>query len=221
MVEVPVRLQGRAQHARARHVGYSKRRPRLETGEPVGHARLFGPHVEKPQVFHAHHGGHDIGIGQRKMLPGQPGSVRQPLFHARKRLLQTFQRGLDVLVGKSGAPHALIEMFSQGKALSVFKELCIAHVAPDRHEIGVERWHADRRHRHLLDVLAPGAQACPAERIVGTQWRTRKYLVEIFVDRRRLDDHLAVVHQGGHDAIWIELEVFGRQVVIVVELYVA
>ena len=116
--------------------------------------------------------------------------------------------------GKAVAAHGQHELLAQRLALRERQKLLLAHRREARQEGEVEGRHPHRRGRHLVDEAHQRAHLRARDR------RARREapgsgddLVEIFDDDGGIDDDVAVVIERRHDAIGIEREIVGLELV--------
>ena len=116
--------------------------------------------------------------------------------------------------GKPLRPIASMNSRRSGFEFGKRDEFFLAHRRKARQESEVEGRHPHRRRRHLVHEMHQRAHLGALHRIVRREVvRSRRDLVEIFDDDRRIDDDRAVMIERRHHAVRIEREVVGLELI--------
>ena len=92
-------------------------------------------------------------------------------------------------------------------------EFLAAHLLEAGQEGEIEGRETHGGGRHLVDEMHQRAHAGARDRVLRREAHLQCDLIEIFGDHGRIDDNGAVMVKCGHDAIRIELEIIGLELV--------
>ena len=105
------------------------------------------------------------------------------------------------------------ELAAQGLAFRHRHESVAAHLLEARQKGEIECRDTHGRGRHLVDEMHECSHSRACNRIFGRKAAIGRYLIEVFRYDRRIDDDRAIMVERGHDAVGIEFEVVGLELV--------
>src|SRR5262245_8437647 len=192
-----------------------ERGPRADAVVPARDAGSVLPHARKLELVEPPDIGRRRRVRQRPALPGEIGPI------PRRRLDQVEQ---PLLLAQRLRHRRRVESLGDHLALDL-RAFRIGRLG----ELGLHLLRGEPRKRgavgggegdrHAGDVhvfvhqLCDQPQPAALERVGRQQRRTGKHLVDVMHDDGRLDDDLAVVHQGRDHRVGVELHVSGIELV--------
>ena len=172
---------------------------------------MLRPQRLEPEEFEPQDVRNDRALGIGEAAAGEIGPALERMRHPRQQLLVLCQRVGDEFGIEPVLDHAALVLGAPlERRLVDFRE---PDLAWHFEEIGPEGGGEGENGAGVVDVfvdqLVVHAHLKARWRIRRHQRRTRKSLVEIIEDERRFHDWRAVVDEGGHDSVRIELEIGG------------